>query len=319
MSTILNGKIVDTELSHSAMGGTEMMRKRLLENVPPHMLQGVAIHFSRPREIRSDVKNILYCHDLPLDPENKILLNEGWKKLDHFVFVSNWQRDGYIQQYGIPHSKTTVIENAIEKEYVFTEKSNKVVRFIYHTTPHRGLQLLYPIFDKLSQNFSNVHLDVYSSFGIYGWPQRDEPYKNLFGQLEQHPKITYHGSKSNSEVLEALEKSHIFLYPCIWQETSCIAMIEAIRSNCIVIHPNHGALRETANGATMMYEYTENYSDHATRAYAIANLVTKEIVDGTGFINTFIRDRKYNFETPNNSIVRFGLSWNKLLEKIKYE
>ena len=141
MSCIYKGNVVDTNLSRNARGGTEMMRERLLNNVPQELLQNFAIHFSRPREMHRDVKNIFYCHDLVMDPENKILKDGGWRKFDHFVFVSYWQRDQYVSAYGIPYSRCTVIPNAIELEYTPIQKRTDQIRFIYHTTPHRGLEL----------------------------------------------------------------------------------------------------------------------------------------------------------------------------------
>jgi hypothetical protein len=57
MSVVYKGKVIDTNLSREARGGTEMMRERLIKNVPQDLLKDFAIHFSRPREIYSDVKN----------------------------------------------------------------------------------------------------------------------------------------------------------------------------------------------------------------------------------------------------------------------
>jgi UDP-glucose:(glucosyl)LPS alpha-1,2-glucosyltransferase len=317
VSCIYKGEIVDTNLSKNARGGTEMMRARLLNNVPMVLLQDVAIHFSRPREMYSDVKNIMYCHDLALDPENKILENGGWQKFSKFVFVSYWQRDQYILIYKIPYSRCTVIENAVELQYKHVEKATDEIRFIYHTTPHRGLELLYPIFDGLSKDFDNVHLDVYSSFKVYGWESRDEPYKPLFEKLSSHPKITYHGSKSNEEVLGALQKSHIFLYPNIWQETSCIAMIEAIKSSCMVIHPSYAALPETANGATVMYDYHENPSVHANVCYQVVKQILDIQKKYPHFINTFTAAP--SMELKQNNIEVFASKWKNLLERLKHE
>lgn len=315
MSCIYKSNIVDTDLSTNARGGTEMMRERLLQHVPAELLQKVAIHFSRPRQLYSDVKNIFYAHDLAADPENAILQGDGWKQFEKFVFVSYWQRDQYIMMHGIPHSKCTVIENAIEMEYLATEKSTDVVRFIYHTTPHRGLELLYPIFDALSKEFNNIHLEVFSSFEIYGWKERDKPYLDLFTKLSNHPNITYYGTQSNDTVLAALKNSHIFLYPCIWQETSCIAMIEAIRAGCLVIHPTLAALPETASTATIMYDYHEDPSIHANIAYRSARTILNIQKNDPKFINTFTTN--VAAELPRNSIMSFKSKWVNLLEQVK--
>ena len=293
------------------------MRDRLVNNIPIDLLQDFAIHLSRPREIYRDVKNILWCHDLVSDPENEILKDNGWKKFDHFVFVSQWQRDQYVLVYKIPYHKCTVIHNAIEKEYTPKDKDMGTIRFIYHTTPHRGLQLVVPIFDALSKKYDNIHLDVYSSFKIYGWEQRDEPYKDLFKKISNHPKMTYHGSVSNKEVLDALDKSHVFIYPSIWQETSCIAMIEAIRSGVICVHPNYGALVETAEGATIVYDYTDDPSHHAARCYgAIVNMLDT-IKDHPDSFKLYTHSSKFGL--IKNDINTFTRYWVELLSGMKNE
>lgn len=314
MSMIYKGNVVESELSKNSIGGTEMMRQRLIDRAEPELLEKVAIHFSRPRDIPEDVPNIFYCHDLAEDPENKVLMDGGWEQFDHIVFVSAWQRDQYIVHFGIPYSKCSVIPNAVEKRYEAEEKNTETIRFIYHTTPHRGLELVYPVIDALSKDYPNIHLDVYSSFAIYGWVQRDEPYVELFTQIHNHPNMTYHGSVPNEQVLEALDRSHIFLYPSIWKETSCIALIEAIKSGCVCIHPNYGALPETAANATIMYNYDEDPTRHANLAYAVTRSVLEHQKNDPQFLNRFTRSDRFGL-VPND-INTFQNLWNKLLREV---
>lgn len=314
MSCIYKGNVIDTDLSRNSMGGTEMMRSRLLKYANENLLSKVAIHFSRPRELYNDVPNIMYAHDLAADPENKILENGGWNKFDHFVFVSHWQRDQYIAFYEIPYSRCSVIPNAIELEYTYTKKQTDQIRFIYHTTPHRGLQLVYPIFDALSKEFDNIHLDVFSSFGIYGWKKRDEQFSDLFNAIRLHDNMTYHGVQENNKVLEALKESHIFLFPSIWMETSCIAMIEAIRSGCIVIHPSYGALYETAAGTTVMYGMNEDPKKHAASCYDITRSILLQQKENKELFNTITANTA--FELPRHDIQAFCSSWNAVLDKV---
>lgn len=313
MSCIYKGDVIETELSVNSKGGTEMMRQRLLDNVSKEALSNVAIHLSRPREIFDDVANILWCHDLAEDPENKILRDGGWQKFDHFVFVSNWQRDQYILRFGIPYSKCSVIYNAVEKEYAPKEKDMSTIRFVYHTTPHRGLELLVPIFDALSKEFDNIHLDVYSSFKIYGWESRDESYSGLFKNIDMHPKMTYHGVKSNEEVLEALDKAHIFLYPNIWKETSCIALIEAIKSQVLCVHPNYGALPETAQNATIMYDFNEDPQAHANYAFAVAKQILTTMNNDPNYFHGFTYSDRFNL--ARNNIPSFKTMWTAVLAR----
>ena len=314
MSCVCKGTVIESELSEKANGGSEQMRSRLIKNVRPDLLEKFAIHLSRPRQLHEDVPNILWCHDLAEDPENKILFNRGWQEFDHFVFVSAWQRDQYIQMYGIPYSECSVIYNAIEKQYEPTEKSTDKINFIYHTTPHRGLDLLVPIFDQLCKEFDNLHLDVFSSFNVYGWPGKDEEYKPVFDAIDKHPYMTNHGYKTNEEVLYYLDKAHVFLYPNIWKETSCISLIEAIRSQVICVHPNFGALPETASNATIMYDYNEDLGQHANFAFSVAKQLVKTIKTNPGYFNGFTRSDR--FALARNGVESFTVMWNSLLANL---
>lgn len=314
MSCIYKGVVIDSELSANSKGGSEMMRQRLIDNMDAEVLEKVAIHLSRPRELYDDVPNIFWCHDLSEDPENQILKDEGWQKFAHFVFVTAWQRDQYIMRFGIPYGKCSVIHNAVEVKYDPEEKDMETIRFVYHTTPHRGLELLVPIFASLAKEFDNIHLDVYSGFEIYGWKNRDEAYKPLYEQIEQHPNMTYHGVKSNDEVLAALKKSHIFLYPNIWKETSCIALLEAIKSQMICIHPNYGALPETGANATIMYDWNEDMNHHANYAFSVAKQILIAMKNDPNYFNGFTFSDRFNL--ARNNIQSFTTMWNTLLRNI---
>ena len=57
--------------------------------------------------------------------------------------------------YDIPWSRTAVIKNSITPIEVkninnkFSDrKEDSVINIVYHTTPHRGLKLLVPVFEK---------------------------------------------------------------------------------------------------------------------------------------------------------------------------
>lgn len=293
------------------------MRSRLLRYVEPTLLNQVAIHISRPKEIYDDVPNILWCHDLAEDSAVNCLFDTH-EQYAYFVFVSYWQRDQFINRFNLPYSKCIVIQNAIETEYDPTvTKATDIVNFIYHTTPHRGLELVYPIFDALCKKHDNIHLNVYSSFAVYGWEHRDEPYQELFQRIEEHPHMTYHGSKSNDEVLDALKKAHVFLYPSIWKETSCISLIEAVVSGCVSVYPSYGALPETGTAASNigMYDYSEKMSENASRAYELCDWLLNQHKEDSQVFRHMSSSTVSLFESPH-SIKSFKRNWDFLLNKV---
>ena len=164
------------EISANSKGGTELMIEGLSSRLDPELLTNFQIIPSRVREIDDSKIRVYWLHDLPGDPESGHLKNGGHSKFHLLVFVSNWQMQQYISYYRIPWSKCFVIENAITPiEDELISKPSEKINLIYHTTPHRGLEILIPVFEKLSEKYDNIHLDVYSSFKIYGWETRVEP------------------------------------------------------------------------------------------------------------------------------------------------
>lgn len=262
--------IMSDNLSTNAIGGTELMKNGLINRVDSDLLDNFQIFVSRVHEELSDKHiRILWLHDLPDDPENNHLSNDGWKRFHKLVFVSHWQMRGFISKYNIPWSRCIVLPNAIHPiSFTKEEKNLDQIRLIYHTTPHRGLNILIPVFQKLKEEYSNLTLDVYSSFKIYGWEERDKPFEELFNLCKSTDGINYHGFQPNSVIREALSKSHIYGYPNIWEETSCISLIEAMSAGLICVHPNYGCLPETAMNLTHMYQWDEDLNRHASIFYS---------------------------------------------------
>tara|TARA_B110000211_G_scaffold41218_2_gene42734 strand:+ start:233 stop:1300 length:1068 start_codon:yes stop_codon:yes gene_type:complete len=270
--TGLDDTIMNDGTAKNGKGGTERMREELMRRLPDDMKDQFNIICSRVRDVPENKKNILWLHDVWNDSENAHLKEAG--SIDRFeklVFVSNSQAQAYRMVYDIPHSKSIVLRNAIEIFKPLEKEKTDTLRLIYHTTPHRGLEILYPVFAHLYEQYNQengvkLELDVYSNFDIYGWPQRNEQYENLYELCRQHPGINYHGTVSNEEVREALVRAHIFAYPNIWEETSCIAAIEAMSAKVAIVCPNYGALAETTgNLATAMYPWSEDINAHANQ------------------------------------------------------
>lgn len=273
----MTGEITQDGTAEGAMGGTELMRKALYENVDSELLDKVQVISSRVRHIDETKPTILWCHDLWNDPEvAKLGDAEYANQFAKFVFVSYHQYNTYQQAFALPPSKCAVIKNAIEPIDVTLPKpiEDNTIRLIYHTTPHRGLSILVPAFQELYKHFKKldeqldepkIHLDVYSSFKIYNWEERDKVFEPIFEECRNHPAITYHGSVPNEEVREALKKAHIFAYPSIWQETSCIAAIEAMSAGCAMVSSDLAALPETTGGLTTLYPFSEDVNEHFHR------------------------------------------------------
>ena len=247
-----------------AWGGTELMNKSLYERVDNDLLDEFYIIKSRVSWTDKDKPNVLWLHDTWDDPEVQHLKEqESRDRFAKLVFVSNYQLATYNMALGVPYANATVLRNAIDP-IEYKDKSKDVVRIIYHTTPHRGLNLVVAAVKAIAAEMGDkIHLDVYSSFEAYGWKERDKPYEDLFEEIRQHPQMTYHGYQPNDVVRKALQEAHIFAYPSVWPETSCISAIEAMSAGCEVVCPNFAALPETTGNFARMYQFNEDMGEHA--------------------------------------------------------
>jgi glycosyltransferase involved in cell wall biosynthesis len=291
-------------LSANARGGSELMKEQLAARLDPRLLAETQIFVSRVQEELDETKiRILWNQDLPGDPNANHLKDGGWNKFHKLVFVSNWQMQLFINYYNIPWTKCVVLQNAIEPIPVH-QKPTDTIRLGYWSTPHRGLSILAPVFAKLCEKYDNIELDVFSSFNLYGWSERDEQFKELFDFCKEHPKINYHGAVPNEKIREIIPNTHIFAYPSIWMETSCISLMEAMSGGLICVHPNYGVLSETAANWTYMYQWKENMNEHAGSFYgmldnAIQNCQNEDLKTQLGAQKVYA-DAFYNWNSRVN-------------------
>jgi glycosyltransferase involved in cell wall biosynthesis len=322
---ILDGVVHRNDTNANSNGGSELITEKLATVIDKELLSKFQIIVSRVKHpLRDDRIRILFLHDLADDPETHHLANGGWKKFHKLVFVSNWQCQQYISRYQIPWHMTHVLRNAIEPiDVVITDKPKDVVNVIYHTTPHRGLELLVPIFEQVVKNRQEgarpIHLHTFSSFKMYGWEQRDVPYQKLFKTIDDHPNMTNHGFVDNSVVREQLAKSHIFAYPSVWPETSCISLIEAMSAGCRCIHPSLGALFETSACLNLQYNFDERPEQHAKIHMEYLTAAIKSIEENSeGLQDALLFQKMYtdSFYSWNGRARQWTALLNNLVEDV---
>lgn len=306
------------EVNKNAMGGTELMAHRIERDCNQSLLKKFQIIHSRSREIDPKRKTIYVLHDLPQDPEVQHLKDGGWQKYDKLVFVSHWQQEMYNLYLGVPYSAGVVLRNAIEPIEAHTKPDPKSkIKLVYFSTPHRGLDLLFAAFNQLAKEYDNIELNVYSSFLLYGWPQRDEPFKDLFEQLRLHKKVNYFKSVPNDKIREVLKENHIFAYPSTWKETSCLCLMEAMSAGLMCVHSSLAALPETSAGLTNMYGYVEDPQQHANHFY----LELKNAIELHRNPNTYRMLRSQCDNTKAIADFQFNwknrkLEWNSLMKRL---
>ena len=235
-------------LFDESFGGSENQLRFLLKYLPDESFKDINLILNNTDQdlLEKDRINILWMQHFVNQKEALNLSSKEYvNKLDHIVFNSNWNFEKFLYQFKVPESKSLVIKNAIEK-IEFKEKPKDKINLIYHTTPWRGLVNLVKIFKSL--NLENVELYVCSSTKIYGKKFNDvvqKNYEKIFEECKNTKNINYMGFVENKKIIELLKKMHIYSFPSIWPETSCISAIESMAAGCEIVTTNLGALYET--------------------------------------------------------------------------
>tara|TARA_R100000789_G_scaffold21898_1_gene24668 strand:- start:985 stop:1893 length:909 start_codon:yes stop_codon:yes gene_type:complete len=244
-------------------GGTELQFDELKKRLPEHYWKKINLTTSVPEKtpLQTGKLNILWIknsYDQPnvqpwfSKPENHI-------KYDWYIFNSHWTFEKYRLYFNLPTSRCRVIKNALPKvewRQRSRYKADQPLRLIHVSTPWRGLNVLLAAMHHVVSN--EIQLDVYSSTQLYGdkfKEANEKQYETIYNHARKMDNVNYIGYKPNIEIIDAMQATHVFAYPCIWEETSCISAIEAMAAGNIPLVTNFGALPETCGD----YGYYVNY------------------------------------------------------------
>jgi glycosyltransferase involved in cell wall biosynthesis len=166
--------------------------------------------------------------------------------IDLVFCVSDWQRQTFIEKFNLVPEKVIATRNGFFPRLIPQGKKKEWNRAAYSSTPYRGLDILLKIFPEIRRQVPDLSLDVFSSMKVYGVSSEED--RRQFGALYKaaaQPGVTLHGSVAQPVLLEYLSRTGLFLYPNTFDETSCMAAIEAQAAGCVVVTSAKAGLNET--------------------------------------------------------------------------
>jgi glycosyltransferase involved in cell wall biosynthesis len=208
----------------------------------------------------------------------RLILGREARCWNQFVFVSNWQKYQFERMYGVMPEKSLVLRNAASPAFLaeaFCEpwySSGEAPILYYASTPSRGLETLLRAFPSIRAAVPGAILRVYSSMRVYQASEEPANYRRLYELCRSIEGVEYRGSLGQSQLAVELRGVAGLTYPSTFEETSCIAAIEAMAVGATVIATTLGALPETtatfgqllnprANPGTL----ASDYADHTIR------------------------------------------------------
>jgi glycosyltransferase involved in cell wall biosynthesis len=298
-------------------GATEIQMEMLYKHVPKTLLDQVQICTSIPGKVPLDPNklNILWQKNSWDQPNlQEFFGNKArHKEYDWYIFNSHWNYEKFRYFFDIPTERSVVIKNGTNnfpKRKIY--KQGEPIKILHHNTPWRGLNVVLRAMQEIKN--PNITLDVYSSTQVYGdafKKQQDEQFQPLYDQAKELPNVNYIGYKPNEYILEHITDYDLYVYPSIFEETSCVSALEALAAGVHVITNNFGALYETCAEWPVYVSYNTNYE-------AMARDTATAIEIAAGYLHEdFIQD---HLEEQQKFYKRFynwqkkGIEWTNFLQ-----
>jgi len=192
----------------------------------------------------------LWLHDV-MPPEE--FTKERLANLDKVIVLSKYHRSLFPM---IPDEKIFLSANGITPEEFENPKYTRdYQRVIYMSSHVRGLQLLYEIWPEVKQAVPEAKLDIYYGWGSYDAvnkanPERMQWKQKMIDWEKRLPDVTDHGKIGQDQIVEEIQKSGVWAYPCPFPEIFCITALKAQAGGAIPVSSSFAALDETVNFGT---------------------------------------------------------------------
>lgn len=215
-------------------------------------------------DINADVK-WLWNHDVNSGP---IVTPERVAKVDRCLVLSEWHRKHWLEVYPwFPREKLVVTSNAVDPAlfpdvHDMAENGARPAlerrphRFIWPSSPDRGLDQVLAWWPEIRKQWPDAELHVFYGWDTVDWmmqmPGREwlRWFKAKIEDLGAQPGVYFRGRLPARELYREMAQAQFWLYPSQtafdleWDETFCIAAVEALACGVTPVIADAGALRE---------------------------------------------------------------------------
>ncbi len=268
------GRVVDATVMPPCQGRSGRILYRGGDGMPVGEECDVFVS-SREISSLSEIKpkcrlSVLWMHDAHA--------GEDWQNLmsgyDLVFCLSGWALEHLAGRYSrVPVEKFVLTRNGIEPSLFvrpgeYEDIAQPVVkdgaRFIYSSSPDRGLGRLLDLWPAIKDKIPEATLDVYYGFdNLRAWHDQNPKPGNVDRMLQvdylehrlqemQSQGVQAHGRVGQPELARAFMSSLAWLYPTSFCETFCITALEAQAASCRPFTSRLGALPETVSCGTLV-------------------------------------------------------------------
>jgi glycosyltransferase involved in cell wall biosynthesis len=235
---------------------------------------------------------LLWMHDVNIGQQMALVGDQA----DMILGLTKWHVAHLAKLYGIAGSKLRVVPNGIEMDRFPVDRSQdstNAPRFIWSSSPDRGLDNVLNIWPEIKTRWPDARLDIY-----YGWDlidkmiqqyrQAGSPHLWLedfrarcMNQMEwlgrEAGGIYEHGRVGQEELAKAAYEASFWPYMTSFMETFCITALEMQAAGVIPVASKLAALTETVAVQETLVEGWPMNRDYQVRwLKELDNVMTNE-------------------------------------------
>jgi tetratricopeptide (TPR) repeat protein len=173
-------------------------------------------------------KVFLWLHDI--EPQEDVFHTHP-TKFKGVICLTQWHLNHFSNIYRFPNNLTHIIGNVIDiqrfKNVDFIKKIP--YRFIYTSSPDRGLDNLFDMFPSIVNKYPSAELHVFAK---------------LRTNMKIPKNVIIHERVDQQTLADEICKSDVWLYPTNFTETFCITALEMQAGKVLCVSTNLAALSE---------------------------------------------------------------------------
>lgn len=219
-------------------------------------------------------KNLVMIHDVFLSRDRNLLHSD---KVDKFLCLSEEHKKFVMSHHNIPEDKILITANGLDLIDIKQKVKKKRFQCIYSSSPDRGLENLLYMFPFIQEKVPEAELYIYYGFNnILKIPDKKEWAENLLEKIEKIEGVFNVGRVDKKKLAKGFLESSVLLYPCSFEETFCVTVVEAMATKCAILSSNYWGLKDTVKDAgilldidyatdTLTEEYKKKFVKEAVR------------------------------------------------------
>jgi len=194
----------------------------------------------------------LWLQDMPMEGFRKVF-RAAAGLVDRVLCISDYQRDRFMRVFDIDADAVTArfvrTRNGLDRtahkgtlQGAATSEGRTPGRCVYASAPFRGLEPLLQAWPKIHRRIPHATLEVLG--GMVTYDQPEDPFSHLYASAADLPGVTVTGPVPQDELLRAMRRAEVLLYPCTFREAGCIVVQMAHAAGAVPVTSSIACLPE---------------------------------------------------------------------------